>query len=1481
MSVIEQELIESRISKKRVITTLIVAGILISAFAFSTALYSMILGSQRLNPNDELAKAEFEDAKLILPPFPFNLEDLLKDLSQEELEAIMDMLDGNIDNMDLAALGAAMAALLYSEVPVFRVYDYDNFNDMADYLWKYESYDEFQGDGWNNNFPKQLYSFTPLNDYYADYSDTDLLTLKMALEPTSGVNSLVIPSLFPNPHIIEDSVTAPNMDDASTLIYKTELNSTTLDVTFNDNNPTNMTYELFGLNLPSNDAINSSSLDESLTPTDIEDTYLQFPGGSLSVYLNNNPYFRAHYLTLQGIIKPSDTAFVVANKIRNYLQVNFNFGVDALVNNGPQDGEDVVEWFCEHEEGIWSNFASAFCVFGRAFDLSTRFIDGFNSRSIEEYWDDEESENGFVVKYKNMYSWAEVYIPTEADGAGMWVQMDIMYDSYGGGSPLSDEEFSLTLESDFISGYRPNTAQLNATLTSPTASVESRLISFTDLTTGQDLGDVYTDANGIATLNVPIDNTQVVGPHLIKAQYGISAANFTSYTIYGPVRVVLQSVNPNEVNRSITNNTLVQGYVDDPINGQRVKNATVEFALLNKGTNTKKPNPFNPQYQNTDQNGAFSVNLEVLPTVPIGEYEVRVDLNSTFEGIPIGPPGSIEDSSNKIALNITAEEQKYLWLYINNIDAHNAPAPLVNRYNSVTLSARLLNETFEPINGEVVEFYNVTGGKIGQQTTNFLGWANISHSINFNSISGPILVSAKVGALSNYSYFILNEKPKVNIISGPSPLVINRTAPGVTEFNVVGNITDATNNEPIPRTYVQARLYNGPIEKTTYLIPTQASPFLSNDAGVFDLTFGVNSTMPPGNYSVMIEFTGGYNRLNQIQYPYNFFLPSLSENTTLANDLRVEAPDLFGLNIWLNGTPNNDFNGPVISRNDWLNISCYVQWGGTPIADGETVKFWDLTNNISIGSATTKNGYTNFTYSIGSGWIAGVHLIRAEWNNRYNYSYYILDDNIDITLNTGPSPSAINRSGSIGREFSLSGWIRDPNTAQNVPFGEIDVKLFDGVIDVTDLYLIHTGGSLELNRTGTFNVQYQVDITTPAKFYQIQVWYNGTFLYTSPNNDNNPYDFYLTGFSNFSEYVFGATSLEVRDPADIEIFLNVEGNPTRTTYDDGNPPEVYKWGQVITLDIQVNQSGIGVNDGILTVYDTYNGSKILDSYTYVGGDDGYKQFTISTTGLFAGLHQLRVEYIDGLAIFSANNITYIVINESIDVNDVFLNGNYQISITRGIEGFTVYGNLSSLGVYLRNLKVQLTLVNNSFDNVSQYLNIASRFVTINSDGTYQFDVSSLYQSIPTPPGFYGIRVHFFGTIDHPAVQLHNFMVSKQSLVSVVYVSAGTNLIPDTYWTELDYLPEWWSIDMFYANGTLLWDNGSAIQGELVNVSVRLVSDGSIIAFNATEITDINGNFEVSLYIGDYPAWPDYESETEIWVEYNGKTYIIGDIAQYT
>ncbi|MHA1281375.1 MAG: transglutaminase domain-containing protein [Promethearchaeota archaeon] len=1474
MSVIEQELFDSRITRKRAIGTILLAGLLISAFAFSTALFSLILGTQRLTPNEELANAEQEDAILVNIPSPYNLEDLLSFLDQDSLETLMDMFDGNIDNLNLAAYAALLGALLYSDEPVFYVYNYDDFNNMSDVLWKYESFDKFNGDEWECTFPRTLHNFISLTEYYNSYSSLDLLKIKMPLEPDEGANSMVIPSLFPNPYIIEGSFDADTLDPNSVVLYKTNMNSTTVDLNFYSSDNVNMSYELFGLKLPSNEEINNSAVDESYTPSAIKNTYLQLPP-DITTYINTHPNFKKHYDILNSIIKPSDNAFQVANKIRNYLQDNFTFGFDAYQSDPPQDGEDTVEWFCEKEEGLWSDFASAFCVFCRAFGVASRFINGFNSRNIEEFYDKEEATNGFTVKYKNMYNWAEIYIPTDTSGNGYWVQMDILYDSFGsGGNPFTEEEFHITVESNFTSGNRGSIAQINATLTSPTASVEGRKVTFTDTTSGVTLGEATTNNKGVASILVNIDNNQVIGPHLIKASY-FSAINYTTYVVYGPIRVNLLSLFPNEVNRSITNSTHINGYVDDPINGQRVKNATVEFVLLNKDTKIKQINPFNILYMDTDENGIFDTDLLIQPHIPNGEYLVRVDFNGSWNAQPLAA-GIVEDSSNILPLNITSKIEKRVFLYLDSYSSQQTTLPKKSRFNSLNITVYVKDGSGTPLSGELVEFFDLTNNsKIGEKYTNSNGSASILYNIGNNLVSGPHLISAKVGGIKNYSYFVLNETPNLVIISGPTPNIINRTGSGTTQFSIAGQLVDAQNGKPIPKTQIKVLLIKNGYDNSTYLVPNEAYPYLTGIDGKFNLTFGVASNTPPGNYSILVKFTGNYNRLDNIYYPYNFSLNNLSCNRTASNELQIDAPDIFIFNLWINGTTTDDYNNPAVSIGSKLNFTVYLQWGVSPIADGEWVDFFDLTSNKSIGSSQTTNGYASLIYNVDSSLNAGPHLIYAEWNNKYNYSYYIINSSITIDLYICPIPPIVNRSGSLGREFQIIGYINDSNTGKPIKYTEIEIRMFDLNHNDASFYLTKTSGSLQCGETGFINLTYIVSSSTPENNYTLEVWFNGTFLYSPPYNDFNSHNFYLTSFKAFSVASVCPNQLKVLDPYNIKIYLSVDGQPTRASYDNANPPGTYKRGDNFTLTVWITQSGINVTTGTVRVYDIFTTpTSLIAQYTFKGSDRGKHTFTINTTDWMAGLHKLVVNW----SIYSTSNYTFIVINETLNIYGNLNN----FVITRNIESFTVSGILKSQSNSLRGLEINLNLLNETHGNVTQYLIMSgNRIITINDDGTYQFNINSI--SLSCPQGIYYIRVDFNGTIKYPGVNLYKYMITNSSILLQINITASSNLNPDTYWTEHEDLApdKWIAGDIFHANGTLLWDNGTAMANMYVNVTVKLL-DGTVIAYNDTVQTDANGYYEITIVIDS--NWPTYRSDSEIWVEfdpiYNGVNFVEGDSEKY-
>ncbi|GAI81904.1 unnamed protein product, partial [marine sediment metagenome] len=185
---------------------------------------------------------------------------------------------------------------------------------------------------------------------------------------------MVIPNLFPIPFIMENSVQANNMQGTPSL-FKDEFNCTTLDIDFSMEEDVNMTYEMFGLDLPTNSEIDAVAVEPLYTPVPIRSKYLQLKGDSIDAYLNSseNDDFAYHYDQINAILLSSDNTFIVADKIRNYLQYNFMRITDPDQYNPAPDGKDQVEWFLEEGIGYWSDFTSAFCVFARAFGIASRF----------------------------------------------------------------------------------------------------------------------------------------------------------------------------------------------------------------------------------------------------------------------------------------------------------------------------------------------------------------------------------------------------------------------------------------------------------------------------------------------------------------------------------------------------------------------------------------------------------------------------------------------------------------------------------------------------------------------------------------------------------------------------------------------------------------------------------------------------------------------------------------------------------------------------------------------------------------------------------------------------------------------------------------------------------------------------------------------------------------------------------------------------
>ncbi|MFW9821691.1 MAG: hypothetical protein ACFFE4_02070, partial [Candidatus Thorarchaeota archaeon] len=615
-------------------------------------------------------------------------------------------------------------------------------------------------------------------------------------------------------------------------------------------------------------------------------------------------------------------------------------------------------------------------------------------------------------------------------------------------------------------------------------------------------------------------------------------------------------------------------------------------------------------------------------------------------------------------------------------------------------------------------------------------------------------------------------------------------------------------------------------------------PYQTDITGSFDLTFGVLPNTPPGNYSLRLDFNG---TIDLTSYPYpNFFnLPYINTSTFYSFELQIDAEA--ALEFWINGIPSDDAYNPEVYRDDSINLIAFVHYGGAPVIDGEWVYFYDVTqDNLFIGAAQTIGGYAQVFYNTNWNTTAGPHLIYATWSNKYNYSYFIYDAPISINLDICPLPREINRTGGIGTDFAIHGYLNDAFNLNPIKYGYIEVRLLDGGIPVSYLLNLESG-SLQLGDAGEIDLMYSVSASTPAKNYTLEVWFNGIFSYTTPVY---PQYFDVSYLGNLTNFANGIYELKVLDPDNISIYFTINGNPTRSFYWDFQPPERFVRGDTITFSVLITQSGSPVTSGTVSIFDVFD-SLLLDSYIYDGSEIplGSHNFIINTATWQGGLHRIRVNW----SSFATFNTTYVIINETVS----FTRSIDKSSIRRGVTSFTTSGTVVEFGELLRGLRVNIILLDNTLADVSGYL-IGPQSFTTNNIGYFQFD--NLI-NMTCPQGMYYIRIDFNGTLDAPGIFMNDYMVHNSSLVIPIDIIAGTSL-NGNYETKV-VKDDWYFGDDCYVYGTLLWDNGTAMAGMEINVTIR-DGLGGILA-TQTIVTDTFGFFNATFIVGD---WLD---DTEVWV----------------
>jgi len=449
-----------------------------------------------------------------------------------------------------------------------------------------------------------------------------------------------------------------------------------------------------------------------------------------------------------------------------------------------------------------------------------------------------------------------------------------------------------------------------------------------------------------------------------------------------------------------------------------------------------------------------------------------------------------------------------------------------------------------------------------------------------------------------------------------------------------------------------------------------------------------------------------------------------------------------------------------------------------------------------------------------------------------------LDAPINVNLDICPQPREINRSGTVGRNFLIHGYLNDSLNGNPIKFGDINVFMYDGPTDVS-YYLNLVSGSLQVGSSGEIDLTYSVSSSTPAINYTLQINFYGIFTYINPNY---PQFFNLWYISNFTDVAPGFNDLRVIDPDDVVINFFVDGNPTQSFFSDGNPPERYIPGANVNFSVYILQSGLPVSTGTVSFTDIYTGAPLGSSSV----NGGWASVLVDTSSWHAGLHRIRAQWSGSDTI----NLTYVIINEYVNIFSYI----DKSSILRDVDSFIVSGTVRESGEFLRGLRLNINLLDSSFSDVSGlYLN-GGQTLTINNDGTYQFSNSI---DISCPQGEYYINITFTGGIDASGIFMNDFMVHNSSLLISIDITASTYIIGN-YETKV-VKDDWYYGDDCYVYGNLYWDNGTAMKFMEINVTVR-DGLGTILA-TQIGITDGSGFFNLTFTVG---AWDD---DTVVWVNF--------------
>jgi len=196
------------------------------------------------------------------------------------------------------------------------------------------------------------------------------------------------------------------------------------------------------------------------------------------------------------------------------------------------------------------------------------------------------------------------------------------------------------------------------------------------------------------------------------------------------------------------------------------------------------------------------------------------------------------------------------------------------------------------------------------------------------------------------------------------------------------------------------------------------------------------------------------------------------------------------------------------------------------------------------------------------------------------------------------------------------------------------------------------------------------------------------------------------------------------------------------------------------------------------------------------------------------------------------------------------------SVIRNVDWITASGfvndTYTTSNPEVKYVNVSIKLFNKSMVDYSNYLNFdvgySSYMIVQGPDWDYEF---RFQVDISIPYGEYYLQVDFDGSIRDSTgpvfIDLNNYMNSSMSELKPLNISASTTITNGYYDAFSSEEDVWYVGEVIKINGTLLYDNGSAVVSTRMNITLE-DPYGIVLKWNDTKYTDGSGNFYAEITI---------------------------------